>query len=63
MNPAPAPAETASPATAPAIASRHPDTRTIPLAALRNRALIGTDDMPPPEQRGAVGVAAFNASL
>lgn len=62
MNPAPTPAETATPAAAPAIASRHPDTRTIPLDALRNRALIGTGDLPGPEKPG-VPTALFNACI
>ena len=63
MNPPPGPSDTPPPGLVPAIVSTRPDTRAVPLDALRNRALIGADDLPQPEARAVVGVAAFNASL
>ena len=45
------------------LATRLPDTRLVPLDALKNRALIGADELPAPETRTPVAVAAFNASL
>ena len=57
-------ATTAHPAERPAVlAARLPDVRAVPLDALRNRALIGADDLPQPEARVPVPTAAFNASL
>lgn len=45
------------------LATRLPDTRHVPLDALKDRALIGADDPPQTEKRVPVPTAAFNASL
>lgn len=45
------------------LATRQPDTRWVPLDALKKRSLIGADVLLAPETRTPVDVAAFNASL
>ena len=45
------------------LATRLPDVRLVPLDALKTRALIGADELPAPENKTPLKVAAFNASL
>lgn len=45
------------------LATRLPDTRHVPLDALKNRALVGADELPASENKTPLKVAAFNSSL
>lgn len=62
MNPAPAAAETHTPATAPAILPcRQPDTRAVPLRRLPGRRLVGADTATVPA--ATLAKSAFTSAI